>query len=294
MMEADWIKAMFQYVRDGFVLVDRNKRIVTMNPAMRDILGWDPSDVIGKMTCDRLFGCQGTEGCPFAANGCPAQGSDGSRHQGIFHETIQSTAGGSRRNLWLSCSPLPAISEGEPSTIIIVRDITQIKRAEEKLRELAIRDGLTGLYNHRFFTTQLTEEIYRSQRYSHPLSLLMIDIDDYKKYNDTHGHYEGDKLLVKMARIFTAKARATDFVARYGGEEFAIILPETTKAGAYPVVEKLRMDVERAMSKGPTISIGVAAYPEDASDGEGLIDRADRSLYRAKRKGKNRVCTFSP
>ncbi len=291
-MESDLIQTLFKYVLDGFVLMDRNKRIMAMNPAMKAILGWDPSDVIGKMTCDQIFGCRDVKGCPFASNGCPAQGCDPSNRQGVIHEISLPTAGDRRRTLWLSCSSLPAMGENSPSAMIIVRDITEGKKAQEDLRQLAIRDGLTGLYNHRFFMKQLVEEIYRSQRYSHPLSLLMIDVDDFKKYNDTFGHYEGDKMLVKITRILTAKTRAIDCVARYGGEEFAIILPETSKVGAYPVAEKLRETVKRVMPNGPTISIGLAAYPDDAQDVEALINVADRSLYRAKKEGKDRVCAL--
>lgn len=287
-MDADLIGVLFKHVRDGVVLVDRHKRIVAVNPAVQEILGWDPSDLVGKMTCDQFFGCRDVKGCPFALDRCPAE-SAGVR-QGIFHEATLPVAGGGSRTVWLSCSPVPALSEGSPAVMIIVRDITEKKRAEEELRQLAIRDGLTGLYNYRHFMKQLIEELYRSQRYSHPLSLLMIDIDDFKKYNDIHGHLEGDKLLVKMARIFTASTRAIDIVSRYGGEEFAIILPETTKARAYPVAEKLRKSVQQVLPHGPTISIGLAAYPEDASNVEGLIQKADRSLYRAKSEGKDRVC----
>ncbi len=121
----------------------------------------------------------------------------------------------------------------------------------------------------------------------------MIDIDDFKRHNDTHGHYEGDKLLVKISRVFLMKIRATDIVARYGGEEFAIILPETSRSGAYDVAEKLRKAVKEVLPNGPSISTGVAAFPDHAEDLETLINRADQALYEAKYKGKDRVCIFS-
>jgi diguanylate cyclase (GGDEF)-like protein len=178
--------------------------------------------------------------------------------------------------------------------MIIVRDITRRKKAEEKLREMSIRDGLTGLYNHSFFIAQLAKEIHRSLRYLHPVSLLMIDIDDFKKYNDTYGHYEGDKLLRKIARILMFNIRNIDFAARYGGEEFAIILPETNRDKACLVAEKLRLDVLRKVPGGLTISLGVATCPEDSRNGRGLIKKADQFLYHAKKTGKNRVMTLLP
>ncbi len=173
----------------------------------------------------------------------------------------------------------------------------ELNEANMKLQELSITDGLTGVYNHRYFYEKLSEEIRRAERYGHPLSLIMADIDFFKQYNDAYGHVEGDKGLEAIASFMKQSVRAGDMVARYGGEEFSVILPETGKKEAMAVAERIRLCVQAAhyASKNGesggrlTVSLGVAAFPEDAEDQKGLIEKADAALYRAKEKGRNRV-----
>jgi len=159
---------------------------------------------------------------------------------------------------------------------------------------LSITDGLTGLYNHRHFQEQLGVEVKRAQRYDLNLSLIMIDLDHFKEFNDSYGHLEGDSLLRKIAQILKSSLRETDFVARYGGEEFAVILPETNKEGASIAAERVRATIgEQTFGETGakmTVSLGVASYPEDACLRADLIKKADDALYRAKREGRNRTC----
>lgn len=163
----------------------------------------------------------------------------------------------------------------------------------------AITDGLTKVYNHRFFQERLADEIERASRFQHSLSLLMLDIDHFKQYNDTYGHLKGDEVLAEIANILRMVSRKTDIVARYGGEEFAILLPETTKEGARVTAEKILNTVDEHEFPGPdpntftqlTVSIGVATYPREATSTPDLIRKADNRLYEAKKKGRNRVCS---
>lgn len=164
------------------------------------------------------------------------------------------------------------------------------------LKERANTDGLTSLWNHRYFQESLEKEINRAKRYARQLSLIMADIDWFKNYNDTYGHPKGDIVLKEIARIITASIRQTDLAARYGGEEIAIILPETDKKQATKVAERTRQSVETYLFPGNpadkvtiTLSCGVATYPDDADDRPGLIGRADHALYQAKQQGRNRV-----
>jgi diguanylate cyclase (GGDEF)-like protein len=170
-------------------------------------------------------------------------------------------------------------------------------RLFEQTRASAYRDELTGLYNYRFFTEQLTRELSRSDRGRSPLSLVMVDVDDFKRYNDGHGHEAGNAALREVARLLSDSVRDTDLVTRYGGEEFAVILPDTLKLGAKSVAERMRTAVERAGFGSPegrspaglTISAGVATCPGDTVDADELVRCADRALYQAKGVGKNSV-----
>ncbi len=166
----------------------------------------------------------------------------------------------------------------------------------KKIEELAITDGLTHLYNHRYFKEALHKEIKRSERYNLIFSVIMFDIDNFKKINDTYGHPKGDEVLKGLSQI--AKEifqREIDVVARYGGEEFIIILPQTTKARASVVAEKIRSIVKEklwvsvSLPEVVTISLGVAVYPTDGETEEVIIQSVDGALYKAKKGGKNRV-----
>jgi diguanylate cyclase (GGDEF)-like protein len=170
------------------------------------------------------------------------------------------------------------------------------------LYELAMVDGLTGLFMRRYFDARIEEEIERSKRYGTPFSVVMMDVDDFKKLNDEHGHLIGDRVLRAISNVVKAQMRGVDTAARYGGEEIAMILPRTEMVSAYNVGERIRIaiaeqrvttDSEPPKVLGVTASFGIASYPETrASTGEDLVRRADRALYRAKKTGKNRVELF--
>jgi len=164
------------------------------------------------------------------------------------------------------------------------------------LEEIATQDALTGLYNRRSFDERMVEELGRSKRFSHPCSLLMMDLDNFKNVNDTFGHQAGDKILKEVSVLIRGRARAQDFVARYGGEEMTAILPETPHGAALYFAEQLRELIDSYPfrmdgKKIPvTISIGVATYPEHGIEVEDIIGKADEALYEAKGTGRNRVC----
>ena len=175
----------------------------------------------------------------------------------------------------------------------------ELQRVNEVLGQLSITDGLTKLHNHRYFQDQLPREVKRSQRTGAPLALVLFDIDDFKKLNDSLGHAAGDAVLAHIADVMHRSIRDSDLLARYGGEEFALLAPQTDLAGACRLAEKLRRDVvEHPPSVvGPqgavrvTVSVGVAQLRTGARQ---LFDDADRALYRAKQSGKDCVCLAEP
>lgn len=172
----------------------------------------------------------------------------------------------------------------------------ELLESNRRLELLSITDGLTKLHNHRYFQDELARAFEESQRYHRPLSLVMADIDFFKKINDTHGHACGDEVLKAVSGIFQQSIRSTDLAARYGGEEFAVMLPETNLEDAIAFAEKLRSITETTAvptQAGPlhlTISIGVASVPHSrVHSAKGLVVTADKALYRAKKAGRNQV-----
>jgi diguanylate cyclase (GGDEF)-like protein len=156
---------------------------------------------------------------------------------------------------------------------------------------LSLRDGLTGLFNHTYFFQQIDLEVQRFVRYGATISLMLIDIDDFKEVNDTYGHQEGDRILAAMGQTLMRVARDSDICCRYGGEEFAVILPLTKTAKISAISERIRVEMMEELTDGSmvTVSIGVASCGETTSSYRELVEKADAALYKAKRSGKNRV-----
>ncbi len=173
----------------------------------------------------------------------------------------------------------------------------QLDEARKELQQLAITDGLTGLFNYRYFRSQLDHELERARRHHLELSLIMLDIDFFKNYNDSNGHPAGDIVLKEIADAVQENIRKIDIPCRYGGEEFILILPDTGKTAAVVVAEKIRGLIERMAFKNQekqpngqlTISIGVATFPEDGETSNKLVEKVDENLYRAKQTGRNKV-----
>ncbi len=173
-------------------------------------------------------------------------------------------------------------------------------RLYEKIEALAVTDGLTQVYNHRYFQDSLKAELNRLERYykesTEKVSLMILDIDNFKKYNDAFGHQSGDTVLTEIGLILKGLSRKVDVVARYGGEEFVVMMPATPKEGAAIFAERVRSGIENykfemrdGQVQSVTVSIGVSTYSEDAKTPQALIEKADKNLYLAKSEGKNRV-----
>jgi len=172
-------------------------------------------------------------------------------------------------------------------------------RIGENLEKMAVTDDLTQVYNYRYLKTALRREIKRALRFRQTLTLLMVDVDNLKGYNDRNGHVRGSFLLKEIAQLFTLQVRSWDLVAKYGGDEFTVILPQTERPGAASVAERLRSCIaEHTFPLAPkgsiTVSVGISCYPDDGDTVSSLIEAADRALYSAKRKGRNRVEGIEP
>jgi len=177
----------------------------------------------------------------------------------------------------------------------------ELKKASlyENVERLSITDGLTEVYLRRYFTDRLSEEVERAKRHNLKFAILMLDLDHFKKCNDTYGHMVGDVVLKETASTIKENVREIDLVARYGGEEFSILLPDTDKENALQVAERIRKAIESKTivaydeALKETISIGISIYPIDSQKIVDLINKADKALYRSKQNGRNRVTTFS-
>ncbi|HET6371616.1 MAG TPA: diguanylate cyclase, partial [Nitrospiria bacterium] len=264
--------------------------------ALEILTGWGAEEVEGRRKCNLLFCCKGVTGKGTSPQGCSGLKAIQGKGPSSCVELLFHKKDG--EPILVSCSYGRIDLDGRPYALGITREITQRKKKEEELKAQAMTDGLTGLTNLRSFVARLEQEIERANRYSHPLSLILIDVDHFKEYNDRNGHLQGNQALVRLAQLLTKNSRKSNIVSRYGGEEFAILLPETGKQTAVQAAVRLRRAVEDAdfpnQQNQPlgtlSISLGVSSYPQDADGQAALIEAADRSLYLAKRRGRNRVC----
>jgi diguanylate cyclase (GGDEF)-like protein len=290
-----------------FVL-DTHARVTIWNRACEQLTGVPAPEVLGTGDHWRSFydvqrptladlvlrtGCDPAQ----AGEALAAPGDAGRATPGLSIESwCDMPRAGRRRYLAADASPIFDASGQLSAVVETLRDLTDEKMAQAALEQLATRDGLTGLANRRCFDDTLNAEWARALRQVQPLSLLMVDVDNFKAYNDAHGHLGGDECLKRVARAVASEMRANDLVARYGGEEFAVVLPNQSLKGAAIVAERIRSRVEqlqlpcRFAAGHVTVSIGAAtaiAGPDNHANQ--LVAIADAALYRAKHLGRNRI-----
>jgi diguanylate cyclase (GGDEF)-like protein/PAS domain S-box-containing protein len=266
----------------------RNRKIIWCNKAMSTILGYPQSKLLGATT-SMLF----ADASKFEIVGREAYPLKTDKPYRTQFEMIK--ADGTR--LWVDISGA-AIPYDASLSLWLLSDISTQKKLEQALQHKVNHDFLTGLNTRDWFMSQASIELNRATRTHSPLSLLMLDIDYFKRVNDTHGHQAGDLVLKNVASLTKKMLRDFDLCARLGGEEFAILLPETNKDKAHEVAERLRLGIERAKialhtedsTLSVTVSIGVSSITSSEDNVDMLINKADKALYEAKNTGRNRVC----
>jgi len=271
-------------VSEAMMITDATGTILGINPAFTAVTGYTPEETVGKRPGFLNSGWHDDE---FYAGLWRAVRETGSWSGEIWNchrsgrvfpvqETITAITNG----------------EGQPTHYVaILSDITDRKRLETELESLARHDALTSVFNRGRLSDFLDHELARCGREAIPFSLILLDIDNFKRINDTYGHRSGDEVLRGLTRRLEANLRQSDLLGRWGGEEFLILLPNTDQAGAQTTAEKLRAVIETADLGVPdqiTISLGVASY-RHGDDASTLVDRADQAVYRAKAAGRNRA-----
>lgn len=284
-----------ELAEDAMVVIDNSHRIVVFNKGAEEMFGYPGKEVLGQrldMLMPERFHLQHDAMVDEFGAGALDIKSMGRRNRQIY---------GRRKdgNEFLASAQIMRIGDKNGRFYAAVfRDISQSKKTEEELLHLAVIDPLTGAYNRREFTVMSEREALRSHRYHHPLSMLMIDIDHFKKLNDSHGHAAGDKVLQRVATLCVNTLRNVDLFGRWGGEEFVALLPETDIEGASIIGERLRKIISDNLlifndqKISFSVSIGISQFKDGETTVEGPVSRADTAVYDAKKAGRNRISAF--
>ena len=291
--QADRLRMIVDAMDEGLMVIEANGRIQYSNPACERYLGYSPNELAGHAIPELLGAALAQEYLDYFA-ACATQPA--CPHQGGAREVLIRHRDGSLRAMDLTLTPMVA---GEPLFIGLLHDITHHKQSETALQHAAMVDQLTQIANRRRFDSFLEQEWLRAMRSSQPLSLIVLDVDHFKLYNDTLGHAAGDLCLQRVAAALQSRAlRASDLAARYGGEEFVLLFAETTLETATVLAESIRALVESlhlphprsSTSEWLTVSVGVATIvPTQFDRIEEFFVAADRMMYAAKEAGRNRV-----
>jgi diguanylate cyclase (GGDEF)-like protein/PAS domain S-box-containing protein len=271
---------------------DLQGNLELVNPAAHEALGYAAGELNGKNLVDVLS--------PYTRHALPHYlDRIRERHSDTGLMRVVTKTGVER--IWLYRNVLRIEENGEPRVIGNAQDVTDSKKMEEALRLQVAQDPLTKLFNRRYLEDAVQREIRRAVRRKRSVAVLMVDVDRYKRYNDAYGHAVGDQVLITLSAFLKQGIRAEDMACRYGGDEFALVLNEATSKGARVRAEALRAKVkdlrfthEAKVIQGFTLSIGVAAYPENGTSLAELLAAADKALYRAKQEGRDRVCVADP
>lgn len=278
-----YLSAILDQSADAIVCTDAVGRVTEFNRGAEKMLGWKRTEVIGK-PAEELY--LDPEERKKIVRILAKKGSV------IDYETRVMTRDGKSLHISLTLSYLRDPQGRVMGTVGISKDIRKRKMLEHRLKKLANTDQLTALYNRAHFNTRIQEEIERARRLRRPLSLLLLDLDGFKEYNDTKGHIAGDSVLRGVGRIILqACRRYIDSAFRYGGDEFTVLLPDTTTEGAFALGERIRGEVEWALMPDISVSIGVSELHE-TQDWRGFLQAADQAMYAAKTDGGNRTRRF--
>lgn len=294
------LSQLFDLVDIGLVILDKNLNVFKWNRWMELHSGTGAGEIVGKPLFD-FFPSLNNPGFLQTVKFVLSFGNfyffSQKLHHYLFPFHPDSSLSSSFEHMQQSCNMGLLREEGTSNKYIYitVKDVTETAIYEQKLLEMNMKDGLTGIYNRRYLESRLQEEYERSVRSKKPLSIIMFDIDFFKKINDTYGHQCGDFILRSISEDMAAIIRKSDIVARYGGEEFCCLLFESPLAGAFRVAEGFRKVVEEKTytfsdeSIKVTISAGVAELAMEMEGVNDLVARADSALYEAKRTGRNKV-----
>jgi diguanylate cyclase (GGDEF)-like protein/PAS domain S-box-containing protein len=281
-----YLESLFHSTVDVILTIDDAGRIEFVNEGALGTLGYSREELLGHRVSTVVAG--GEDEIEYIRRVLRESGPIRN------YETELKRKDGTTVPVYVSLSVVSKVEKNETAMLAICKDITEQKRLERELKEMSIKDSLTGLYNQRYFYEKLSAEIERAKRQRHPLSLALFDVDHFKSYNDTRGHLEGDRVLQTIGKVVLECTREhVDIGFRYGGDEFTVILPEADLEAAQVIAERIRKSFEAFKFDHLTLSIGLMTHQKGYSI-RNFIQFTDAMMYDAKRSGGNRVFVYQP